>query len=996
MSKKLYRLSVHGRFAVAVLMLLSFNFPGVPKPAHASGGTTYYVDSIGGNDINDGLSELTPWQSLTKLNEGAYQPGDEILLKSGSVWNGQYLAPSGSGTSGWPIVIDKYGGDIKPIINGNGGGITVEGNYQAVVSLYNQEYWEINNLEITNDDDFNVDANGNEHRRGISIIGEDYGAINHIYIRNCFIHDIDANNNDKDSGGIIGRLKGNAPMTYFNDILFESNRIEKIDRTGINFAYDADHDEDYSNRNNTNVVIRGNVLHDIGGDGIIVIGSNSPLVEYNVLSYCRNRTTESSVAIFPYQSTNAIIQFNEAYLTQVTDTHGDGQAFDSDYGTDGTIYQYNYSHDNEGGFMLLCSPGDANAAERSYNATIRYNISQNDGMRVFRLVGPGTRFSRIYNNTIYVGENIDGDIVQNEEWNGLAGETVFENNAFYVLNNSPNNPVNEWTGRQNARFYLSGAFKYDNNSYYGVSAPIYDINAVTADPMFVDAGGASIGMATADAYELQVGSSLIDAGKAINIDTGRMDFFGNAVDDGLPDIGALEYGAQPYDPILHPLPAPSVPEYRVSNYSFESGNLNAWTVNSEVSIDANNAHGGSYSARVEADGGHIEQTVANLLPETTYTLVLWAKVDDGEAPLTIGVHSYRDATLENGAPRDQKTVLATSAAFNQYLITFTTGASHTSVTVFADNENSAGIGSADGYVDLIRIAESMPEPGDHYERELVKNGGFETGDLTSWRGFGTYAIDDDPNNVHSGSYSIMVDGTGGSTGVEQEIFNLLPNTKYTLTVWGRTENGGDDFGIGVKSYDDNDMQVANDIESVTYVQKSVAFITGPNHTTAKIFVYKDTAGEGYVDEFSIVGPTDAYELVHNRGFESGGLSPWSVTGNSVIVNHDQRSGQYAGQVNGASGNGGIRQTIDNLLPNTTYSFGGWGKVANTGESMGIGVTDYGGAQIAYSVTSTDYANVSFTFTTGATNTSARIFVWKGTGGFGYIDDFTVIGPTSQT
>lgn len=53
-------------------------------------------------------------------------------------------------------------------------------------------------------------------------------------------------------------------------------------------------------------------------------------------------------------------------------------------------------------------------------------------MRIFRLCGPGTRFSKIYNNTIYVKEDIDGDIVQNESWNGFAGETTFENNIFYI------------------------------------------------------------------------------------------------------------------------------------------------------------------------------------------------------------------------------------------------------------------------------------------------------------------------------------------------------------------------------------------------------------------------------------------------------------------------------------------------------------------------------------------------------------------------------------
>lgn len=230
-----------------------------------------------------------------------------------------------------------YGEGNKPLINGNGDGTLVDGSCKAVISLYNQQYWEINNLEITNDDDFNVDNNeSNIHRRGISIIAANQGAVNHIYIRECYIHDIDAYNEDKDSGGIIGRLKGDTPITYYNDIKIENNTFEKIDRTGINFAYNTSTDEKYSNRNNTNVVIRSNIFNDIGGDGIIAIGCNAVLIEYNVLSNCRNRTTQASVAIFPWQCTNSLIQFNEAYFTQATDPHGDGQAFDCDYGNDGT------------------------------------------------------------------------------------------------------------------------------------------------------------------------------------------------------------------------------------------------------------------------------------------------------------------------------------------------------------------------------------------------------------------------------------------------------------------------------------------------------------------------------------------------------------------------------------------------------------------------------------------------------------------------------------
>ena len=40
----------------------------------------YYIDSENGNDDNDGLSKITAWRTLSKLNEHNFSPGDEIRL----------------------------------------------------------------------------------------------------------------------------------------------------------------------------------------------------------------------------------------------------------------------------------------------------------------------------------------------------------------------------------------------------------------------------------------------------------------------------------------------------------------------------------------------------------------------------------------------------------------------------------------------------------------------------------------------------------------------------------------------------------------------------------------------------------------------------------------------------------------------------------------------------------------------------------------------------
>jgi hypothetical protein len=41
---------------------------------------TYYVDATNGNDANNGLSEATPWKTITKVNVSTFYPGIRFCL----------------------------------------------------------------------------------------------------------------------------------------------------------------------------------------------------------------------------------------------------------------------------------------------------------------------------------------------------------------------------------------------------------------------------------------------------------------------------------------------------------------------------------------------------------------------------------------------------------------------------------------------------------------------------------------------------------------------------------------------------------------------------------------------------------------------------------------------------------------------------------------------------------------------------------------------------
>ena len=87
---------------------------------------TYFIDSVNGNDSNDGLSEASPWKTLAnvrqKISNNNIHPGDVIALKAGSKFFDNFLdGESLIGTSENPIVFTSYGIGEKPILT------TIEG-----------------------------------------------------------------------------------------------------------------------------------------------------------------------------------------------------------------------------------------------------------------------------------------------------------------------------------------------------------------------------------------------------------------------------------------------------------------------------------------------------------------------------------------------------------------------------------------------------------------------------------------------------------------------------------------------------------------------------------------------------------------------------------------------------------------------------------------------------------------------------------------------------
>jgi hypothetical protein len=480
--------------AAIILSLLTIAVPAA----------TYHVDSTGGNDAHDGLTSATAWQTLTRVNAHEFQPGDELRFKAGTRYPGQ-LAPRGSGTAERPIRITTYGTGDRPRMDG-------EGRVLDTLLLRNVEFWEVEGLEITNQGE-----RREPWRTGVRVVTDGFGKMRHIHLRNLYVHDVNGDLRKEQEGcGIYFESRGRN-QSHFDGLVIENCRVVRTDRNGIC-------QRNGSRARSLGVVIRGNVLEDIGGDGIKLWGSNGGLIERNVVRGGRMRCEDYAAGIWPFDCDDTLIQFNEVSGMKGTK---DGQGFDSDYLCRRSVFQFNYSHDNEGGFMLICSPGN------SYNegTVIRYNVSCHDGInsaRVFHI--SGARDTLIHNNTIYVATNQNLPLVLFEEWSGGHGaNTRFVNNLFYV------------DGRVTYNLGQSTGTVFENNLYFGRhdNRPP-DALAMTNAPPALRPGAGGEGFATLDGWKLAALPDFM-RGQPIAGNVPR-DFFGQPVPTNRPPaIGAANW-----------------------------------------------------------------------------------------------------------------------------------------------------------------------------------------------------------------------------------------------------------------------------------------------------------------------------------------------------------------------------------------------------------------------------------------------------------------------
>ena len=374
---------------------------------------TYYVSSKRGNDSNDGLSCETAFASLFAINHSSLKPGDCVLLERDSVFYGQYLQITDSGTKEAPIVIGAYGDGETPRIEACGQGIWYQdygnpldapthvyhGYVSSAVLLYDVEYIIVEDLEITNEaseiigEQYSLGDKMN--RTGVAVVAKDKGVRHGITLRNLLIHDVHGNVYDKhmNNGGIyITALRPSCEdatgVARYQDVTVEGCFVYQVSRWGIAVGYTYAHEkfqgveldeETFLKYGHENMKICDNYVKAAGGDGITAMYALRPLVEHNMADsiacemndriYCNPGDKAGKVAagIWPWKCKDALFRYNEVADTRLNQ---DGMAYDADSG-DGTVYEYNYSRQNEGGCVMFC-------LQEAIHNTFRYNVSFDD------------------------------------------------------------------------------------------------------------------------------------------------------------------------------------------------------------------------------------------------------------------------------------------------------------------------------------------------------------------------------------------------------------------------------------------------------------------------------------------------------------------------------------------------------------------------------------------------------------------------------------------
>ena len=489
--------------SVFLCVLTAFSCMALTVSADSSA-PTYYIDSVGGDDSNTGLSENSPWKTINH-GDWVFVPGTKVLFKRGGVYEVE-VTMTVSGTKENPIVISSYGDESldKPVLRTS--------NHNEVFDFIDCDYVTVSEIAITAPNGGGIWIRGlNKQSNGMTVENVDF-----YDMQNYDSHRRDPFGSgaaDARAAIITNGLWGSGYAYTVNDLTIRGCSVENCASGfliwGIVYGNPAEDPANVQKTYNKGVLIEDCYFNNMYAEAVVLgvcdgavvtnctslntcLGGSEPLPDGNVEYF--------TASMWFWGCVNSIFEHCEIAGQK---NFGDGMTVDFDSDSNYCTYQYIYSHDN---MRFVCN--NACGGRPQAGNTVRYCLSVNDNQGRNSLAsGSGEVDFRFYNNTIVNAQelhvvNVDSGVVANNIFTFKPG--------YYVYYNDRN---------------LNSKADFTNNCYYMAPNPPFDLLSMNTRPDFAGDDWTDV-----NSFKLIKGSRLIGAGvERDDIEKMEYDFFGEKV-----------------------------------------------------------------------------------------------------------------------------------------------------------------------------------------------------------------------------------------------------------------------------------------------------------------------------------------------------------------------------------------------------------------------------------------------------------------------------------
>ena len=320
---------------LALLLIVSL----VPASSAQSEKTYFYVDSIAGNDSNDGKTPETAFATLKRAFSMKFEPGYQILFRRGGTYIGggsscgAYI--SSSGTADNPIVVGAYGEGANPVIT-----TPIE---EENVFVMSGSYISISGLDFTAPKGCGVFITA---FNGQDVVG--------ISIDSCRMYDI-SDSTKVESGLGHGGLRVSCDYTArVHDCSFTNLEIFNchygINTFGTAYEFATEYYVSPEKSYHYNLLFDNLYIHDIIADGMSLGALYNSTVRNSRLINTAGNIPHAVAPLWLHGCDHVMIEYCEIAGSK---NLIDGMAIDFDGWTTNCTYRYIYSHDNNR-FMRNC------------------------------------------------------------------------------------------------------------------------------------------------------------------------------------------------------------------------------------------------------------------------------------------------------------------------------------------------------------------------------------------------------------------------------------------------------------------------------------------------------------------------------------------------------------------------------------------------------------------------------------------------------------------